>query len=195
MINFIWSDSVVTNQLLPLPSTKNVSNEFPVTEKCPLTGGRASAEGRGRGEVKGLRGDRELWVFSELVRYIRTGSTSWSGRHKNSETHNYCKCTLLTAASVVTVGADVTPWGLCLRSGGAIEHTQLRPWTALLAVPTTGYTHGVWLTFPEHHTSPPGLFTLLQKLDESGWCSCHGFTLQCRWAALPHRCRGGVMWL
>lgn len=60
---------------------------------------------RSRWEVKGLRGD-ELWVFSELVRYIRTGSMSWGGWYKNSETHNYCKCTLLTAASVVTVSAD-----------------------------------------------------------------------------------------
>lgn len=38
---------------------------------------------------------------------LETGSTSWGGWYKNSETHNYCKCTLLTAASVVTVSADL----------------------------------------------------------------------------------------
>lgn len=125
---------------------------------------------------------------------LETGSTSWGGWYKNSETHDYCKCTLSTAASVVTVSADLHTMfsslhllnldlslknkqqgGLyqLLRMGGTIEHTQLQPWTALLALPMTLYTHWCLIqSFPAHMTdfSPrTGLFTLLQKHDESRW--------------------------
>lgn len=180
-------------------------------KNVPLNCECVPAEGEGAG---GRLKASEVMSCECLLNWwgiLETGSTSWGGWYKNSETHNYCKCTLLTAASVVTVSADLRTvfsslhlLNLDLSLKNKQQGGYIRCWGREEPPNTHSYNHkqpywlslwlvthtGVWIQiFPAHMTDFSPWNAFIYTFTKARWkrmapLSC--LMRQCRWA--------GQMW-